>query len=75
MPKSVPPPVNPAIDPNDKLLTTAELAELFGTSEKALRVARNKKKPWMPRPLYLGARVLYSKAEALACLRTEREAA
>jgi hypothetical protein len=68
-------PVNPAIDPNDELLTTAQLADLFQTTEKALRVARNKRKSWMPKPRYLGARVLYLKSEALACLRTAEEVA
>jgi hypothetical protein len=72
MPKTAPPDTAPAIDPSDELLTSAELAALYKTTEKAVRVGRNKRRPWLPRPLYLGNRVLYLKSEALAMLRTQK---
>ena len=71
-PKLSPP---PPLDNDAELITSEELADLFRTSPKAIALGRLKRVSWLPKPRYLGRRVLYVKSEALAMLRTEREAA
>ena len=61
------------MSPEPEVIYVPELARMLGRTEAAIRSAWNRGAAWLPRPIGMGRRLAWRRADVLEAIRTAPE--